>query len=201
MQVRVLTEADGNRYRGLRLAMIEESPELSSPEIVRELAFFARFGKGVLGNHALEGTRVWGACVGAYLAGVVAATRGFERGSLRAIQLWGLYVHPEFRGRGVGQALVRTAIEWVWQQPSATEAVLYANHGDGHALRLFRQCGFEFFEDEALRDTRLCAMRLDCKKNQARYDSRKQGPGTVAGTGQHGDEGNRAAGRNTAAGG
>lgn len=163
MRVRLLTETDGSDYRMLRLASIEESPALSSQEIVCELAFFARFGKGVLGNHALEGTLIWGAYAGDRMAGVVAASRGFERDDSWTIHLWGLYVYPEYRGGGVGMLLLQVAIAWIRRQPAPKNTVLCINHGNTHALQLFRQIGFEFIADDSLRGTRLCAMRLDCR--------------------------------------
>lgn len=178
MQVRLLAEPDGGGYRMLRLASIEESPALSSPEIVRELVFFTRFGKGVLANHALEGTLVWGVYASSGLAGVIAASRGFERGPAHTIHLWGLYVLPEFRGGGVGTLLLRAAIAWV-QRQLATKTMLYANHADSHALQLFQRFGFEFVADDALRGTKLCAMRLDCRAGH---------PASARGLGRSGPE-------------
>lgn len=203
MRVRLLTETDGSSYRALRLASIEESPALSSPEIVCELAFFARFGKGVLGNHSLEGTLVWGAYTGERLVGVVAVARGFERGNSHTVHLWGLYVCPAFRGSGVGTLLLRAAIAWTRRQPATTKTVLYAHHGDCHALQLFRQFGFEFVADDALRGTRLCAMRLDCRATEPAAARTLGGSGPeMAADGQPGVAGSmdRVAGRNAQSG-
>lgn len=173
--MRLLTEADEDGCRAPRPGSIEETLTLSSPEIVRELAFFACFGKVVMGNHSLEGTLAWGTYTGEQVVGVVAAERGLERGNSWTIHLWGLCVYPEFRGVVVGTLLLRAAIAWIRQQPATASVVLYANHGQSHALAIFRQLGFEFVPDEALRGTKLCAWQLDCRAADSAFARRTGG--------------------------
>src|SRR3546814_4079010 len=76
MFVRLLSEADAVAHRELRIMSINESPQLSCPQIVRELAIYQRIGTGALMAHASGDTRGWGAFDGGMrLAGVVAVTQ------------------------------------------------------------------------------------------------------------------------------
>lgn len=159
MQVRVLTQADAESYRALRLASIKESPALSCPEIVHELAFFARVGHGLLAHHASGGTVVWGAQANGQLAGVVAASHVRE-GSSQMLHLWGLYVDRRCRRHGMGRSLMQAALGWARRQSAATKTRLYSNREHEQALRLFQRLGFEFVAEEGLLRTRLCAMQL-----------------------------------------
>src|SRR5687767_5324425 len=120
MHVRFLIEADSEAYRLLRTASIDESPEASSLETVRELANYMRIGTGVLTRYAIEGSPVWGAFDGDRLVGAVAGTREFEQSCPNVVRLWGLYVQPEYRGTGAGVGLMQTAMAWIRQQPDIT---------------------------------------------------------------------------------
>src|SRR3546814_12823820 len=100
MFVRLLSEADAVAHRELRIMSINESPQLSCPQIVRELAIYQLIGTGALMAHASGDTRVWGAFDGGMrLAGVVAVTHdaGIPPGAC-GVHLRGLYVTLEDRG-------------------------------------------------------------------------------------------------------
>src|SRR3546814_11313152 len=55
MFVRLLNEADAAAHRALRIMSIQESPQLSSPQLVMELAIYQRIGAGALMAHAAGG--------------------------------------------------------------------------------------------------------------------------------------------------
>ena len=51
-------------------------------------------------------------------------------------------VKPEFRGRGIGRMLMKTALAW-GREINARQAVLEVRAGNGRAHQLYRGCGFE----------------------------------------------------------
>src|SRR5687768_15961100 len=51
-------------------------------------------------------------------------------------------VKPEFRGRGIGQMLMKTALAW-GRERQARQAVLEVRAGNDRAHQLYRGCGFE----------------------------------------------------------
>src|SRR3546814_10938311 len=121
---------------------IQESPQLSSPKIVRELAIYQRIGAGALMAQAAGGTRVWGAFDRERLAGVVAVTRETGAHPLAGgFHLWGLYVRPEDRGGSASPALMSKALAWCPQRPCTQGVPLTAPPGNAGASRWFRRFG------------------------------------------------------------
>lgn len=171
VQVRLLTEKDSQAYLASRRAMLEEFPVLTGEEMGRELAFIMRFDNDVLANHALEGTRVWGAFDAGMLLGVVCATRFFERSRMRTIRIWGLYVDPAHRGGGIGSALMQAALGWSRRQPMAVEALGHASLGNRRALRMIRRHGFVRMDDRG-RIEGLCELRIDLSAPRTPGDHR-----------------------------
>jgi ribosomal protein S18 acetylase RimI-like enzyme len=53
-----------------------------------------------------------------------------------------LSVHPEYRGRGIGQALLQASVGYL-QKRGAHAAVLYVDNRNETAQRLYLQAGFE----------------------------------------------------------
>lgn len=51
-------------------------------------------------------------------------------------------VRPDFRGRGVGRLLMKTALSW-GRERGARQAVLEVRAGNDAAHQLYRGCGFE----------------------------------------------------------
>ena len=51
-------------------------------------------------------------------------------------------VKPEFRGRGIGRMLMKTALAW-GRERDARQAVLEVRAGNDRAHQLYRGCGFE----------------------------------------------------------
>ena len=51
-------------------------------------------------------------------------------------------VKPEFRGRGIGRMLMKTALAWGHER-HARQAVLEVRAGNDRAHQLYRGCGFE----------------------------------------------------------
>ena len=59
--------------------------------------------------------------------------------------LFGMYVADEMRGRGVGRALVRSALDAARQRPGVRLVQLTVTETNDAARRLYEQCGFVTF--------------------------------------------------------
>ena len=57
------------------------------------------------------------------------------------VELVSMYVRPRARGRGVGEALVATVINWASVR-NATSVHLWVTETNSHARALYERCGF-----------------------------------------------------------
>jgi GNAT superfamily N-acetyltransferase len=55
--------------------------------------------------------------------------------------VWGVYVRPAYRGRGVGEALIRACVGWA-RGRGLVGLKLSVVEGNGNAHRLYERCGF-----------------------------------------------------------
>ena len=58
-----------------------------------------------------------------------------------AFDLVGMWVHPDARGRGVGEALVYAVAQWVEEQ-GARRICLWVTEENAPARQLYERCGF-----------------------------------------------------------
>jgi RimJ/RimL family protein N-acetyltransferase len=68
--------------------------------------------------------------------------------------LWGMYVAPDHRGRGLGLALLRATLDHARSLPGVTRVHLSVSSAAPRARRLYERAGFELWgtEPDALRD-------------------------------------------------
>ncbi len=146
MQVRSLGPADAAAFHALRLRGLQEFPgafassfeeeaDLALEEIARRL-------------EPKSDRAVFGAFAGHVLCGVV----GIQRESMAKLRhkavLWGMYVAPEARRSGHGEALIRLALQHAWTKLGVAQVNLGAHTLNDDALRLYRRVGFEVFGAE-----------------------------------------------------
>lgn len=136
--IRPLTPEDAADYRAIRLDALHRAPEAFGSTYAAEVgrsveAFAERLATStVLG--AYDGTRVVGMAGFQRHTGAKHAHKGF---------VWGFYVAPEVRGRGVGVALldgIAAAATGVVEQ--LTLSVVQTNAA---ALALYERCGFNVY--------------------------------------------------------
>lgn len=65
----------------------------------------------------------------------------FDATNPSAVNIYQMWVAPEFRGQGIGRMLLRAAIEWAGDQ-NATEVHLAVTCGQTPAMRLYTSEGF-----------------------------------------------------------
>lgn len=139
MDIRLLTVADIPAYVVLRREMLEDSPWAFSsspgddlglkPDILRER--LAEPGHAIVG--AFEDARLV-ASAGVY--------RERQAKVAHRVRIWGVYVAPAARGRGIGAAVMHRTLEIARSWPGVNSAGLSASSRSAEAVRLYKKLGF-----------------------------------------------------------
>lgn len=138
MEIRPLMPGDAEAYVRLRREMLLDSPwafssstdddHASDPAIVRQR--LSQPGQAIIG--AFDGGLIGS-------AGIYRQRQG--KMSHRA-HVWGVYVTPTRRGHGVGERLLRMAMEVAASWPGVTSLSLSASVRSPGAIRLYERVGF-----------------------------------------------------------
>lgn len=143
--IRVITEADVDAFRALRLRALAEEPEAFG-------ASAEEFAATSLPDVAKRLQRTDDAFVlGAFLpdlVGMVGLVR--EHGQKRAHKafIWGMYVAPEARGQGIGRSLMTEALTRAARLPGLEQIHLGVVSTNAAAIALYRSLGFTSYGTE-----------------------------------------------------
>jgi RimJ/RimL family protein N-acetyltransferase len=167
--IRALGATDVEAYRELRLTALANSPASFGISYEEE----ARLSMDSLGSHVVSDgpSVIFGALAGAQLVGVAGFAANQRLKRRHKGTLWGVFLMPEWRGRGLGDRLVGRVIE------HATAHVLILQAGvtmtNQRARQVYARLGFvpygverqallidgTFYDDELL--------ALDLRKDRA----------------------------------
>lgn len=153
MVIRALTGADAAWYLAIRREMLADSPWAfaSSPDDDRFRdagvveAFVAGERQAILGAFADESDppslRGDAGAAGPLLG--VAGLLGNHRVKMRhRVTVWGMYVTPRARGRGIGEAVLGAAMRLAGAWAGVTSVGLSASGRSAGAIRLYERLGF-----------------------------------------------------------
>jgi len=141
MLVRVLGPPDAAAFRAQRIRALREHPDA-----------FARAPEEVDSVEAwTERLRAYGlsdldVLLGAFdadsLVGVVGCHRDRSAKQRHIAHVWGMYVVPEQRGKGLGRRLLLAALDRVRTWPDVEQVWLDVTIGNAAARALYVSCGF-----------------------------------------------------------
>jgi GNAT superfamily N-acetyltransferase len=134
--VRETVPEDWRSLRGIRLAALRDVPEAYGSSYEREAAF----GEADWRHRISRGGSFL-----AYLPEVSASepvglVGGYQQDP-GVTELVSMYVRPEGRGRGVGEALIAAVLDWARTRNSAS-VHLWVTEANKHARLLYERCGF-----------------------------------------------------------
>lgn len=148
--IRRLEPADAAAWRALRLEALQKHPaafaESFEEAAQRDLAWF---------RERLPAPDAANAIFGVFDHGRLAGCAGFAVQTFAHLRhkgvMWGVYLQPGLRGRGIGDALVGRVIQHARQQVAVLQAAVAVDNAAAAAL--YRRAGFKPYgrEPRALR--------------------------------------------------
>lgn len=141
--IRAVTARDAAEIRALRLEALRDSPRAFATSVEEEEArtleeTAARIEPG-------PGFVVLGAFDDGRPVGMVGLRREDHAKERHKATLWGMYVTPAARGRGVARALVQELLERAAAMPGVRQVNLGVAADNEPARRLYEAFGFEAF--------------------------------------------------------
>lgn len=149
-EVRRLAAADAVHYRSLMLHAYAHEPDAFTSTAAERSAlpsawWLARIGAVPGAPDVAFGAFCEGVLVGA--AGLAREQR--ERTRHKAV-LFGMYVAPGFRNRGLARQLVRAVLAHAHALPGLLQVQLTVTASNAAAVKLYESCGFSCFGVEPL---------------------------------------------------
>lgn len=142
MEIKRLTAANAEAYRIMRLDMLARHPDAFgrsyAEDAERSVASFAE---------TIEAAHVFGAYLSDELSGVLGLRRESGRKSAHKGFVWGVYVRPEHRGRGLLAALLEAAIAEARGLGLRQLTLTVAAH-NAKARRAYERAGFTCYGTE-----------------------------------------------------
>ena len=157
MKIRRLVESDWEAYRAIRLEALRTVPEAfgSDAEQQEQLPPEHWVGRLAGGN-----SFVYGAFAGDGIVGIAGFARESGRKTRHKGFIWGVYVSPAFRGRGVARELMTAILEEARALDGVEQVTLSVVTENASAKALYRSLGFTVFGTE-LRALKLGQRYLD----------------------------------------
>lgn len=140
MDIRALAPQDASAFQTLRLRGLQECPEAFASSYEEESATPLSEIERRLQS------KPDAAVLGAFEADVLVALLGIQRESMAKLAhkafVWGVYVAPEARGRGVGTKLLSYGMNYATNVLQVRQVNLGVNTRNAAAVALYKRLGF-----------------------------------------------------------
>ena len=147
--IRPLTPQDDAAFMALRREAVAAEPFAFEASPEDDFALDSDFVRRQLGaSFAESGSVVVGAFEADRLVGMIGLFREREVKLRHKARLWGFYVRPAHRGRGLGGALLEAALGLARQLPGVERVRLSVTAPSEAAVRLYERLGFIAFGRE-----------------------------------------------------
>jgi RimJ/RimL family protein N-acetyltransferase len=138
-----LTPADVAEYRRVRLRALTEHPESFRSNVEEEAARAVGWWEERLAPREASNASFFGAWTAARqlvgMAGLLFETRRTTRHTARIV---GMYVVPEYSGRGIGRRLLGACIDLARSDPHLEILYLTVTAANAAAIQLYERSGF-----------------------------------------------------------
>ncbi|CAM5215627.1 Ribosomal protein S18 acetylase RimI-like enzyme OS=Ureibacillus acetophenoni OX=614649 GN=SAMN05877842_106201 PE=4 SV=1 [Ureibacillus acetophenoni] len=152
MEIKILTETNAPEYQQLRLRALQTNPESFGSTYDKEVAFTLDYVK-----ERIQPTNekfVLGAYDDGNLVGIARFVRETDQKVKHKGNIYGMYVAPEMRGRGVGRAILIDMIDRAKKMEGVEQIHLSVVSSNLSAKKLYESLGFKSYgvEPNALKD-------------------------------------------------
>lgn len=148
--VRALEPREAIQLVELRRAALADTPLAFAASLEDDRACDVDFVRSSLAR--VDRSAVFGAFVDCALVGMAGLVREEMLKMRHKALVWGMYVAPRARGRGIGGALLEAAVARAGSWPGVSAVHLAASETATSAMRLYERAGFQRWgiEPEAL---------------------------------------------------
>jgi ribosomal protein S18 acetylase RimI-like enzyme len=138
--IRLLDAADAAAFKTVRLRAVDTSPTSFLPTLDEEAALPA--GEFAARITPTPVQAVFGAFDGRTLVGIAGVRRDARTKVAHKATIWGVYVEPAYRGRGIAQSLLDSATAHASHAWQCRQLMLCVNAINDAAERLYASQGF-----------------------------------------------------------
>ncbi|MGE5297190.1 MAG: N-acetyltransferase family protein [Solirubrobacterales bacterium] len=150
MVIERLAPEHAAKYRALMLEAYAAHPEAFTSSVAERENLSLTWWKARLSVEPDAKKLVLGAFDDDELAGVVGLSFEQREKARHKATLFGMYVRPQWRSRGIGRQLVLSALTHAHQRPGVKVIQLTVTEGNVPAVALYESCGFVRFGVEPM---------------------------------------------------
>jgi ribosomal protein S18 acetylase RimI-like enzyme len=150
MVIERLSPRHAAEYRALMLEAHAAHPDAFTSTVAEREKRSPAWWKARLSAGPDAARLVLGAFEGSTLIGAVGLSFERREKARHKATLFGMYVRPPWRGRGIGRQLVLSALAHASERPGVTVIQLTVTEGNAHAVALYESCGFIRFGVEPM---------------------------------------------------
>lgn len=149
LEIISLPTSQWEQYKRLRLEALKNDPQAFSSNYAREAAYpDEKWQKRVADANAGKVSKMYFAKLDGKLVGMVGSYRDDEGLINHKAEIWGVYVDPNYRGKGVAKSLMGKILEELEKDEDINIVKLGVNSDQQNAVRLYESFGFSFVKSE-----------------------------------------------------